>query len=122
MKGCWCSLCECWDVGVTGRQLRAACLQPSTNCSVPSLLIECANALQAGHWLSEGITNWSSGLTDTVHTGLSAVQQLWANADASMQAASEETAKSDVQVSQSCQTVFNSPESRLWLLHHTLLP
>ena len=54
--------------------------------------------MQAGHWFSEGITNWSSGLTDTVHTGLSAVQQLWANADASMKAASVENSKSDVQV------------------------
>lgn len=54
--------------------------------------------MQAGHWFSEGITNWSSGLTDTVHTGLSAVQQLWTNADASMKAASVENSKSDVQV------------------------
>ena len=83
----------------TCKQLRAACVQSSTNRFVQSPLIESGSALQAGHWLSEGITNWSSGLTDTVHTGLSAVQQLWANADASMKAASEETAKNDVQVS-----------------------
>lgn len=57
--------------------------------------------MQAGHWFSEGITNWSSGLTDTVSTGLTAVQQLWANADASMKAASEESSKSDVQVQRS---------------------
>ncbi|KAK9831260.1 hypothetical protein WJX74_009729 [Apatococcus lobatus] len=65
---------------------------------------------QAGHWFSEGITNWSSGLTDTVHTGLSAMQQLWATADASMKAASEETAKTDVQGSEEVRALFGLPE------------
>ncbi|KAK9862871.1 hypothetical protein WJX84_010845 [Apatococcus fuscideae] len=61
---------------------------------------------QAGSWLTEGITNLSSGLTDTVHTGLSAVQHFWANADASIKAAKDEAPRHEAQGSDQVRALF----------------
>ena len=72
--------------------------------------------IQAGSWLSEGLTHWSSGLTDTVHTGLSAVQQLWANADATMKSATEERLIGEPKVSTCSSDGIIVPSKSSWTL------